>query len=83
MYNKVSNVNLEDNSMFKTAQFNNQARVQIFLPLTLFLLSFVHSTEGKTIKPINMLYLPSLILVNKPFQTLYLTPLIPRNLQVT
>lgn len=83
MYNKVSNVNLEDNSMFETAQVNNQARVQIGLPLTLFLLSFVHSTECKTIKPIYMLYLASLILVNKPLQTLYLTPLVFRNLNVT
>lgn len=78
----VSNVNLEDNSVFKTAQFNNQARVQICLPLTLFLLSFLHSTEGKTIQPIYMLYLPSLVLVNKPLQTLYLTPLVLRNLIV-
>jgi hypothetical protein len=30
-----------------------------------------------------MKYLPSLILVNKPLQMLYLTPLILRNLKVT
>ena len=82
MHNKGEHVNLEDSSVFKTAQFNNQARVQVGLPLTLFLLSFFHSTEGKTIKPIYMMYLPSLILVNKPLQTLYLTPLILRNLKV-
>jgi hypothetical protein len=69
--------------MFETAQFNNQARVHIGLLLTLFLLSLLHSTEGKTIKPIHMLYLPPLILVNKPLQTLYLTPLVLRNLKDT
>jgi hypothetical protein len=76
----VSNANLEDYSVFKTAQFNNQTRVKNCFLLTLFVLRFLHSTEGKTIQPIYMLYLTSFILVDKPFHTLYLTPLIFGNL---
>jgi hypothetical protein len=77
----LNNVHLKDNSVFKTAEFNNQARERILQPLALLLLNSVHSTEGKTVQPIHMLYLPSLVLVYKPLQPLYLASLILRNLQ--
>lgn len=82
----MSDVNLEDNSVVcwcKITKIHNQAWV-IVIPLALFLLniSFLHSTEGKTVQPIYTLYLPSLILVDEPVQTLYLTPLVLRDLHV-
>lgn len=74
--------NLESNSVFKSAEADNQAKVRIVTTKVFSVLNFIHSFKSKTIQPINLLYLAPFILVYKPLQTFYLTTLMFGNLLI-